>query len=214
MRESVVSTRRLGGDRSWLRMAVAAVDDRLRRRRGVTEYSRSADCVLRMELGRSDKGLVLSDGALVRPGDRIIDLHLWTEHVPLMPGTGPTLAWAARMRRALDNSLRELTHYLAARPDLSDIAALRGDMGLGAVEHRDQVARVVSRLGFERMTAHEPGSVIGRVRRFGENILICLMILARNPGALREDGLRRERLEGYISVRGLRRRYGLERDRG
>src|SRR5262249_61089430 len=53
--------------------------------------------------------------------DRVIDLHLWNEHVPLMPKQGATIAWARRMCFCIEVSLRELAKHLMARPELDDI---------------------------------------------------------------------------------------------
>jgi hypothetical protein len=47
----------------------------------------------------------------------------------------------------------------------------------------------------------------------GENILISMMVLARNAAALRADVLRRDRTLVFLSRRELRRRYGFARDR-
>ena len=51
-------------------------------------------------------------------------------------------------------------------------------------------------------------SIGERLHRFGENILISLIILAHNPGALRPDTLRRVRVPIYLSRRMLEREFG------
>ena len=196
-----------GLDHPWLGAIVGAIDDRLRLRNGVIEYSQSPGCIYRIEIARSDKTLSLSDGARVRVGERLINLHLWNEHVPLWPQAGPTLGWARQMTRALDDSIRELGRYVSKRPDLADIQVLRVDMSLGAARHCDQVERIAKRLGFERITSHQPASAFERLRRFGENIFISMIVLSRNPGALRPDTLWCERTESYMSLRRLKQRY-------
>jgi hypothetical protein len=59
--------------------------------------------------------------------------------------------------------------------------------------------------GFE--TIAEPGRLrFGqRLHRFGENILISLIVLAHNSGALRPDTLARVRVPIYLSRRALER---------
>ncbi len=46
-----------------------------------------------------------------------------------------------------------------------------------------------------------------RLLRFGENVLISLMVLARNGVALRIDTLARSRVQVFLSRRTLMRRY-------
>jgi len=47
-----------------------------------------------------------------------------------------------------------------------------------------------------------------RLHRFGENILISLIVLAHNPGALRADTLKRARVPIYLSRRILEKEFG------
>ena len=107
----------------WLGILMEAVDWRLRRWLGVSEYTQSSDCIFRMQIVRNADYIVLKDGTFLRPGDRIIDLHLWNQQVPLMPEAGPTLGWARRMNDSFRRSLQELAHHLAARTDVDDIIA-------------------------------------------------------------------------------------------
>src|SRR5262249_23656906 len=85
----------------WLEAMLTALDDRLRLRHGVVEYTRNPDCLFRIQLATSDDDYVLSDGACVRGGDRIANLHVWNEQFPCFAGNGPTLAWARRGDRPL-----------------------------------------------------------------------------------------------------------------
>jgi len=72
---------------------VFALDNWLRRRQGVFEYSRKPDCILRAQLSRLSSDVLLSDGTFGRAGDRVIDLHLWNEQIPVKPIAGYSLAW-------------------------------------------------------------------------------------------------------------------------
>ncbi len=196
------------GGHPWLGAFVEAIDKRLRRRQGVSEYTGSRDCFCRMQIARSADDLVLTDGTPVRPGDRIVNLHFWIEHVPPIPSTGPTLGWARSISRIFESSLQELARHLAARTDVGDIAAIRLSVALGAAARNSQVSRLLSRFGFE--PAPQPGrlSLAECIHRCGENILISLMLLAHNPMALRSDTLMRDRVVLYLSRRALEQRYG------
>jgi hypothetical protein len=197
--------RRLGYPR--LQRVVDALDDRLRLRRGVFEYSACPDCLFRMEVVNASDDVLLSDGVRVRPGDRLIALHIWNEQFPAFPQGGPTLAWARRVARNFHFSLCELERYLAAHPHLDDVVAISVTMAVGRGNRSRQFLRVVDHFGFKWVDAPK-ASFAQRVRRFGENILIALMVLARNAGALRGEILWRDRTPALLSRRTLRRRYG------
>ena len=196
----------------WLEAIVAALDDRLRLRHGVIEYTNSPECLFRIQLASSADDYVLSDGTCVHSGDRIANLHVWNEQFPCFAEEGPTLAWARRVNQAFELSLRELARFLDGRHDLDDVAAICAKMSLEPMERSAQLVRFVSRFGFERIAAANSCSFRQQMHWFGENILISMMVLARNAAALRADTLRRDRTLVFLSRRELRRRYGFARE--
>jgi hypothetical protein len=196
----------------WLEAMVAALDDRLRLRHGVIEYTHSSECLFRIQFVASSENYVLSDGTCIRPGDRVAHLHVWNEQFPCFAGKGPTLAWARRVNQAFEFSLRELAGFLDGRRDLDDIVAICANMSLEPAERSAQLVRFVSRFGFERIAAANSRSFRQQMHWFGENILISMIVLARNAAALRGDTLRRDRTLVFLSRRELRRRHGFVRD--
>jgi hypothetical protein len=200
------------GQFPWLEAMVAALDDRLRLRHGVIEYSNSPDCLFRIQLVVSNENYVLSDGTCIRHGDRVANLHVWNEQFPCFAGKGPTLAWARRVNRAFEFSLRELAGFLDDRRDLDDVVAICANMSLEPQERSTQLVRFVGRFGFERIAAASLRSLRKQMHWFGENVLISMIVLARNAAALRTDTLRRDRTLVFLSRRELRRRYGFARD--
>jgi hypothetical protein len=196
----------------WLEAMVSALDDRLRLHQGVIEYTNSPDCLFRIQIVTSDENYVLSDGTCIQPGDRVANLHVWNEQFPCFAGKGPTLAWARRVNHAFDFSLRELAAFLDGRRDLNDVIAICANMSLSPAERSAQLVRFVSRFGFERIAAVNSRSFRQQMHWFGENILISMMVLARNAAALRVDTFRRDRTLVFLSCRELRRRYGFARD--
>jgi hypothetical protein len=202
--------RRLG--RPWSGAILDVLDSRLRLRQGVIEYTCQPKCLFRMQIITSCADVVLSDGAHVRPGDRLIRLHVWNEQFPAFPAGGPTLAWARRVNRAFDISLRELAHFLEMRRDLDDITAICGNMTFAPAERSAQLARFVSRFGFEKIAVHGSQSFLQHMHWFGENILISMIVLAYNATALRADTLWRDRTLVFLSRQTLRRRYGFFHD--
>jgi hypothetical protein len=196
----------------WLEAMLAALDDRLRLRQGVFEYTRRPDCLFRIQFIVSNDDYVLSDGTYIRSGARVGNLHVWNEQFPCFSGKGPTLAWGRRVNRAFNISLRELSRFLDARRDFDDVMAICANMTFEPAERCDQLARFVARFGFERIEAASSRSFRQQIHWFGENILISMMVLARNAAALRADTLRRDRTLVFLSRRELRRRYGFARE--
>lgn len=192
----------------WLADLLFALDEWLRRRDGIFEYTANPGCIFRLNVGVARRPLALGDGTRVEPGQRIARLHFWNEHVPPVPPGGTSIAWARQMQQAIANSLRDLAAYLATRPDLSDVNVICGDVPTATRSQSDQLARIMSRYGFEAIA--EPGrlSVSERLHRLGENILITLLVLAQNARTLRPDTLLRVRVPIYLSRRRLVEKFG------
>jgi hypothetical protein len=68
----------------WAELVFAA-DSWLQWREGVFEYSHQPDCIFRAQLSRLSSDVLLSDGTFGRRGERVIDLHLWNEQIPVTP---------------------------------------------------------------------------------------------------------------------------------
>jgi len=196
----------------WLEAMVAALDDRLRLRHGVIEYTKSSGCLFRIQFVAGSENYELSDGTCIHPGDRIAHLHVWNEQFPCFAGEGPTLAWARRVNHAFEFSPRELAGFLDGRRDLEDVVAICANMSLEPAERSAQLVRFVSRFGFEQIAAASSRSFRQQMRWFGENILISMIVLTRNAAALRANTLRRDRTLVFLSRRELRQRYGFARD--
>jgi hypothetical protein len=195
----------------WFARAVLGFDAWLRRRNGVYEYSMHPHCVFRMQIVRVRQEISLADGTQMHPGDRVIELHIWNEQFPCFSAAGATLSWGRQVSRRVDASLRELALYLAATPDLADIRAIRADTRLAGTATTAQLLRICRRYGLERGPDLGPPSFTERCRRIGENIFIALLVLARNAGAFRPDGIWRDRVQMFLSRADLERRYGTQK---
>ena len=189
----------------WLQHAVFGLDRWLRRRQGIYEYSADDSCLFRIQRAQAETRLTLSDGTMIAGGDPILALHFWNEHMPALARSGPTIAWARHIERAFDLSLRDLARYLASDPQVYDVIAIRADLRLGAADYNDKLARITAHFGFEAVrTECDSASML---HRFGESILIFLLLLASNPGAVRLPALSREHKLAYLSRAALERRY-------
>lgn len=192
----------------WLADGLFALDARLRRNYAVFEYTRNPACVFRLDISRAARPLALGDGTRVAAGQRIARLHFWNEQVPTMPAGGATIAWARRLRQAIATSLGELAGYLRSRPEFDDVAVICADVPSGTRTQSEQLARIMSRYGFEAIVEGGRLSAGARLHRLGENILISLIVFAQNAGALRRDTLRRVRVPIYLSRRRLEEKFG------
>ncbi len=190
--------------RSFARV-VFAFDSRLRRRNGVFDYIDSPDCILRVRLERAGRRIILPDGIRLDPADRIIELHFRNEYFPPMDANGATVAWARRVARLMDLSLKELYKYLQGRSDLNDVAGIRAVMLLRSSDQAVQFERIASRFGFGPVP--EPDTLARRLRRVGQNVVGLLLVLASNPRAARLDFLLRSGAPFFTSRRRLEERY-------
>ncbi len=192
----------------WLAELLYALDLRLRQRQAVFEYSDHPACIFRLDIAPAPRAIALQDGTHARAGQRVARLHFWNEHIPPFPQNGATIAWARQMQRAIAISLRELARYLASRADLDDITVLCGDVPSGTRAQTEKLGRIMAHYGFEVMSGPEHLPIGQRLRRFAENILISLIVLAQNAGALRRDTLNRVRVPIYFSRRLLNEKFG------
>jgi hypothetical protein len=192
----------------WLAEALFALDARLRRRYAVVEYSAHPACIFRLQIAYSGRRLSLGDGTRLEPRQRIARLHFWNEHIPPVPQNGTTIRWARQMQKDISISLRELARYLSARADLNDVCVVCGDVPSATREQWRQIERIMAYYGFETVMESERLSLRERIHRFGENILISLIVFARNAGALRLNTLSRVRVPIYLSRRALERNFG------
>jgi hypothetical protein len=189
--------------------ALFALDAVLRRRHEVVEYTTDPLCIFRLDIARSCRECELPDGTRLHTGQRIVRLHFWNEHIPPAPPNGATIGWALGMQRRIALSLHELARYLSSRPGLGDIAMIGGDVPCGTRAQSRQLARIMAHYGFQTVAEDEDQLTLGeRAHRFGENILISLIVFVQNSGALRIDSLNRVRVPVYLSRRSLEERFG------
>ncbi len=191
----------------WLAEVIFALDTRLRRRQAVVEYTTHPSCIFRIQIDRSCRHLALCDGTHLRPGQRIARLHYWNEHIPPIPKSGATIGWARQFQQGIALSLRELVHYLSLRPDLRDIAVICANAPSSTRWQGKQLARIMARFGFEAIAEDERLPIGERIHRFGEDILISLLMFARHARALRPDSLRRVRVQIFVSRRTLEEKF-------
>jgi hypothetical protein len=193
--------------RPLLAELIFMLDRWLQRLQGIFEYTHKPDCFFRISFNRLRNEVVLSDGTVGRPGDQVVELHLWNERIPVIPAKGPSLAWGRQFNRCFAESLRELARFLMSEHELRNITIIRANMSVGSKAQSDSLYGIVSRHGFEVFPDEVGLSLPVLVRRFGENILYWLLTLVCNPAAARSSKFWRTRSCIYLSRRVLERKY-------
>lgn len=191
--------------RSLLAKAVFGLDRRLQSRSGVFCYSSDPKCIFRISLTELQSPATLDWWTTLPQGAKVAELHLWNEQLPLLSEYESPVAWALALSRSLANSLRLFSAYLAEHPELDSVRAIKADMALGAPEMTERLLSLTARYGFT--PCGEPFATPGFGRRLGENILISMMILARNPGGFRLSMLRRTRVRVFMRREVLDQRF-------
>lgn len=178
-----------------IRSLVGAIDATLRHIRGVREFELEREGLIRIELGRAEQEVLLSDGTWIEAGDRVMELHLWNEHLPSVPARGADFRWAVQIRRQTLASLQRLARHFRDDRRLDEVRALRVKPGLASQKMTDRVARVLSQIGFELVADSAPGYL----PRFLDNVWLWLLTCAHNPRALRGRQFQRKRCEFWTS---------------
>lgn len=196
LRPSVRIDRKVPRDR--VGALIRGIDRRLQRVLGIRAFCPDPRCVLRIAFRVAAREVRLADGTRIHAGDRIGELHLWNEQLPLIPAQGPELRWAFAIRRSFAHSLALLAAEAATDPELSELKAFRTRIALtGAARRAPKVARVTAGYGFE-IIAREPGAA-ANARSLLDGFLVACLMRAFNRGGLKTTGLRRRGYEMWIS---------------
>lgn len=191
----------------WIGHAALRLDDVLRRNHRVHEYSTDARCVFRMQLDKAGHDFVLTDGTRICRAESVINLHLWNEHVPVIPRDGLTVGWGRQMSASMSYSMRQLAAYLACHPEFNIVAGVRFKTAVATANRTTQLLRIMQHFGFETVQERSAVSWRQKLHEFGENILALLLLTAVNPKSARISVLWRVRSQVLISRKDFDRRY-------
>lgn len=187
-----------------MRALIRCLDALLRTVYGVFMFCEDPNCVLRLQLKEVHHSLSLSGGQ-VNKGEPVLMLHLWNEHLPPLPPTGPTLAWAVRFQRLLVKSFQAVAQQVCLDPRLVGIRAVGGVFALLPSGENSSGVQLMQRLGFRVFPYHNP---LGRFGEFWENLYSWLLIWTYNPASLRSHRLLRlQRSEIWMSKDEFLSRY-------
>jgi len=191
-----------------MRRMIRAFDRWLSDIEGVFLFSQDPQELIRLRWAQLDRDIFLGEQRLPR-GTRILELHLWNDHLTPMPKEGPDLAWALKIERRFVRSLRRLGRELQANPAYAEVPALRGTTVLLNPADPSGGETLMVRLGFESLPT--PRSLWG-FGDFWENFYSWWLMWAYNEATLRGRGmLRLRRVDIWMSRSRLVALYGRER---
>lgn len=187
-----------------MKQAVLRLDAWMRRQQGMLELNTSPTCMLRVVMIRAESEMRLSDGAIIRRGDRIVDLHFWNER---MPKTSAGLGWGGRFGRQLRRSFVDLAAAIDADPRLAGAVAVRGRLAFAGARNREEMRRFGHWFGFEGAEQTGPLSVRRRLHDAAEDIWLLILTWTFNPASLPTRQTVRRREDLWISKTKLIERY-------
>jgi len=158
--------------------AIRALDAFQRRRMGIWEFSDDPDCIFRIGLGRARRDLELPDGTRIVKGQQVGIIHIWGDHLPVIPSSGADLAWARQTVRRLERSLHLLAQHVSAHPALAHVPAIGNET---VFPYTTGTVCMLQRIGFTVSPPVPPSSVFGHLYRFGARLWTWLLRRAYNP---------------------------------
>jgi hypothetical protein len=191
-----------------LARAVRGVDFLLRQRQGIAEFTEDQGCIFRLSREPAGRAVLLSDGTAIEAGETVLQLHLWNEHLPLMPSEGPSTAWAIRLKRSMRRSLAAVAHHVERETGLAGIRALHGALHFGSRLGAAQMARTAHRFGFDVIDPDGTPEWRERIHVVLDSMYLWGLAYAFNPAGLKAKGLLRHRYQLWISRHRLLARYG------
>ena len=189
-----------------LRLLLRGFDRGICSLRGIFTFDPDPECILRIQVERATHRVDLPGGGFVK-GDPIIHLHLWNEHMPPMPASGPNIAWANRTWRQFVGSLGRLARVAQNSPHLAEARALGGSNSLFTLQGGPSSgARLMQKTGFSVVPYYRPW---GRFGEWIENTYSLWLLWAYNPASMRSrDYATIERTEIWMPMADLLQRYG------
>ena len=189
----------------WL---IRGIDWLLRRFKRIVEFDRNPDGLISIAFVRADDELRLADGTTLRPGDRVLELHLSNERLLRIPAGRADLGRATALRRRVLQSLRRLAALMPADRRFDAVKALRIEPALAGARAANVLGRIVAKYDFA-MALDGRGTPAGSwLFRVVDNLWLSLLAWTFNPrdgGRWRAD---RRRRTYWISRTSFLARFG------
>jgi hypothetical protein len=165
-----------GSSGGVIQSSIFQLDRLLRRWLGIYEFCQADDCLLRVALVHAKKEIELPDGGEVHPGDEIVEIHWWNEHVARLVADKPALARAKLLPSLVQHSFAQLANYLASAPEAQHAKFIHGDAVLPMRKRKNEIAARVRQYGF--WVVHRPPGYFEYVHDFFEEYLVWALLWA------------------------------------
>jgi YkoP domain len=160
----------------FIQAGIFQLDRVLRRWQGIYEFCHADDCLLRVALARAKKRVDLPDGREIRPGDEVLEIHWWNEHVARLVADKPALARAKCLLALVQHSFEQLAKYLASAPEAKNVRFVHANAVLPMRSRRNEIAARVRQYGFSVV---QPGTgLFERAHDYFEKYLVWALLWA------------------------------------
>jgi hypothetical protein len=197
-------------NQSWvskqLRAGIRLIDSLIRKSEGSYEYCADPDCILRIQLMPSPHHATFGD-RVIQPGDPVLAIHVWNEHMPQIPPGGADLQWAIHLRRQVLNSFRQLAKVMQADDRYALVRAIYGASVLFSSTNHTGGMRMMQSFGFTILPCRNP---LGKFGEFWENLFSWWLMYAYNTASMdSREFWQLERTEIWMDRDEFIQRYGV-----
>ncbi len=175
-----------GYSESYIQSAIFRLDRVLRKWQGIYEFCQFDDCLLRVAITPARKRVELPDGSVVCPGDELIEIHWWNEHVARLVADRPALSRAKLLPSLVQHSFEQLAKYVATAPEAQKARFIHGNAVLPMHGGKNEFAALVQHFGF--WVVHPAAGRLEQVHDFFEEYLVRALLWAFHRRKARRRG--------------------------
>jgi hypothetical protein len=191
-----------------MRGLIKRFDNWLCDRYGIFTFCQERDCILKLQYTLAPHPFQ-SGGSAIAKGDPVLELHLWNEHLPIVPPGGADMVWATKTLRLFRYSLSLAAHYAREDSRFQPVHAVVGVTTILNPPDGSNTSHPMERFGFKVTRYRSP---LGRFGEFWENFYAWWLVWAYNPPSARQrDLFIARRSEIWMAAQDFIGRYGKER---
>ena len=176
------SSRPLSG---LVRKLILKLDDHLRRKLKIFEYSDDPKCMFRVHVTRANRDLKVPQGEIPQ-GTKVLELHFWNDHIPRAAAQGESAGRSIKGFRMFKNSMAELARVIEHDDRMTGVEAVGGLMPLFLEGDSYPAEKMLSHLGFAVNPYHGYKRFLGLI---GKQMHGWMMMWAFNPVTLKNRDL-------------------------
>lgn len=182
-------------------LAVRSVDGLLRLCFGIGEFSRRADCVLRISTRKCSSKVLLPQAVVVEKNAPILELHFWNEHLGRCHNHDGFLGWALCVEKRVRLSLMLLADHIGSE-DAKKYDAIYASLLISS----QRSERVLRGLGFAILLPDH--SRLQSLRDALDSSLLVLLRWAYHPHKPKRKRRKLMRIHLWMSRAQFERMYG------